>query len=128
MDSITVQIVAKRARSTWRRRVNTEFRETVLKVTSDLRVRAGLRAALEHICERNRLTKGEQHELVAALEKECVRALETEKEPSCVVTIDEWEDRIEVKVGHGRTVRRATVNDWMHATLVKHFHKNTAHS
>ncbi|MGB6484822.1 MAG: hypothetical protein WBE86_15155 [Candidatus Acidiferrales bacterium] len=69
-----------------------------MKITSDARVRAGVRAALKHICERHGFTKEEQRELAAAVEKECGNALENHDGPICAVTIEEREDRIEVSV------------------------------
>jgi hypothetical protein len=130
-----------------------------LKITSDARVLAGVRAALEHVCERHGLTREEQCELASAVEKECGKALENQKEPICAVAIEELEGRIEVSVWPARDVeapasnlpKRSTAsvsqnrvgaeaepsigsgphvagNGQMCATLVRHFHRNPAHS
>jgi hypothetical protein len=136
-----------------------EFRETELTMTSDARLRAGVRAALEHICERHGLGKDERRELAAAVENQCKNVLENQKESGCAVTIDELEDRIEVSVGpamefnarepHLQNSSAANVsegrfhseagtstgkaqnpagNGRTSATLVRHFHRNPAHS
>jgi hypothetical protein len=134
--------------------VSAESRETELKFTSDCRVRAGVRAALEYVGERHGLTKDERCELATAVEKECAKTLEIQKEPCCDMKIDEREDRIEVTVGparesavpasHARTggaagvspikaaaeakdFTRAPSHGQLRATLVRHCHKNPAH-
>jgi hypothetical protein len=120
--------------------VGTEFRETGIRITSDPRLRPGLRAALEHICQRNGFTKQEQRDLVAKVEAECMEAFEERKAADCVITIDELEDKIEVSIRSAREVHAPEQNssarsaqhagrsDQMHETLVRHFHKNPAHS
>ncbi|MFZ0332768.1 MAG: hypothetical protein WAN10_16460 [Candidatus Acidiferrales bacterium] len=134
--------------------MNAESRETELKFTSDCRLRAGVRAALEYIGERHGLTKEELCELAAAVEKECIKTLEIQKEPCCDMKIDEREDRIEVTVGPAREpdvpashvhtggaagvspikaaaeakdLNCAPTNGQLRATLVRHCHKNPAH-
>ena len=96
-----VRTAARHARFTWwiTKQMLAEFRATELKMTSDPRLRAGVRAALEHICERDGLGKNERHELAAAVENECRNVLEDQREQCCTVTIDELGDRIEVSVG-----------------------------
>jgi uncharacterized protein with PIN domain len=137
-----------------------DFRETELKMTSDPRLRAGVRAALEHICERDGLGKDERRELAAAVENECTNVLESQRETTCAVTIDELQDRIEVSVGPAtglnagesnprqsnaasaagskfhaearsstsRAQHTAGGNGRAPATIVRHFHRNPAHS
>ncbi|MGC1106533.1 MAG: hypothetical protein WA876_08340 [Candidatus Acidiferrales bacterium] len=90
--------------------MRTESRKTELKITPDARVRAGMCAALKHVCERHGFTKEEQCELAAAVEKECGSALENQEEPTCAVTIEEREDRIEVNVGPAREANAAASN------------------
>jgi hypothetical protein len=134
--------------------MNTESRETELKFTCDRRLCAGVRAALEHVGERRGLTKEERCELAAAVEKECAKTLEIQKEACCDVKIDEREDRIEVTVGPARdsalpasqvhTGGAASIsptkaapeakdlactpsNGQLRATLIRHCHKNPAH-
>ena len=135
--------------------MSAESRQTELKFTSDCRVRAGARAALEHVGEHHGLTKEECGELAAAVEKECAKTLEIQKEPCCDVKIDEREDRIEVTIGparesalpasqlHGgaaasvtpiksaaaaKDLVRTPSNGQLRATLVRHCHKNPARS
>ncbi|MGB6877772.1 MAG: hypothetical protein WBD87_17245 [Candidatus Acidiferrales bacterium] len=90
--------------------MRTESRKTELKITSDARVRAGVRSALKHICERHGFTKEEQRELAAAVEKECGNALENHDGPICAVTIEEGGDRIEVSVEPAREANAAESN------------------
>ncbi len=82
--------------------MHTESRKTELKITSGGQVRAGVCAALEYVCERHGLTKEEQRELAAAVETECSKTLENQKQPCCAVTIEELDDRIEVNVESAR--------------------------
>jgi hypothetical protein len=133
--------------------MGTDFRETDLKITSDPRLRAGVRAALECICDRHGLSKAEQHELAAAVEKECGKELHDSQQSSCAVTIKESEDRIEVNVAptnhatgaksgasetnvasssapqkHHGGASHLQPNGRLGAIFVKRFHKNPAHS
>ena len=134
MGFIIVPIAARHASSTRSRRVGTELRETTLKITSDPRLRAGVRAAVEHVCELHGLTKEEQRELAAVVERECEKDLENRKEGSCAISIDEREDRIVVNVGPAagtvfeKAEARARGNGHADRMFVKHFHRNPAHS
>lgn len=129
-----------------------DLRKTDLRVTSDPRLWAGVRAALECICERHGLSKAEQHELAAAVEKECRDELVHPEESGCAVTINESDQRIEVSVtptahtngarspapetsvassavtgNHGGSAHKSA-NAGSGATFVKHFHKDPARS
>ncbi len=133
--------------------MGTDFRETDLKITSDPRLRAGVRAALECICERHGLSRAEQHELAAAVEKECGEELNDAQQSSCAVTIKESVDRVEVSVApavHAKVAKSGVSETNVApsgalqkhhggasqpqphgrsgAIFVKRFHKNPAHS
>lgn len=127
--SIIVPIAAKRAKSTWwTTRVIAEFRKAELKLTSDSRLRAGVRAALEHFTERHGLTKPEQHEFAASVEAKIPQAMENREDSGCLVKICESDEKIEVSVEPTeKTNASYERTGHAHATLVKHFHK-TAHS
>lgn len=112
-----------------------------MEITSDPRLHAGVRAALEHICERHGLNKEEQHELVASFENECASGAGGSAGANCAVTIDEMDDRVEVTVGTARDPsgkinsreasaarQKAKANGAGVTVLVKHFQKNAAHS
>lgn len=116
-----------------------------METTSDPRLRAGVRAALEHICERHGLNKEEQHEFVASVENECASGAKNSGDASCTVIIDEMEDRVEVAVAvrenlsgkiNSRETNSAKYQSASHGkenggagrVFVKHFQKNAAHS
>lgn len=130
-----------------------DLRKTDLKITSDPRLRAGIRAALECICERHGLSKSEQHELAGAVEKQFGDELQTCEAAGCAVSINESEEKIEVSVtptahanGAGSSAHETNVAEdsrsgktmsgsTPHAKrngsgviFVKHFHKNAARS
>lgn len=133
--------------------MGTDLRKTDVKVTSDPRLRAGLRAALECICERHGLPKAEQHELSTAVEKECGEEFHNPRQSICAVTISETEERIEVSVVPSCSVNgsrpslpetnvaspqgaegaihrlssQSRANGGPGVVFVKHFHKNPAH-
>jgi hypothetical protein len=100
--------------------MSAELQKISLKITEDSRLRVGVLAALDHICERRGLTGEDKCELGVAIGKECEKILENQKEPNCVVTIDEMEGRMQV------TVKSSSGK--VQATVVKHFQKNPAHS
>lgn len=100
--------------------MGTEPQKTVLKITGDPRLRAGVLAALEHVCERRGLNGEEKRRLGTSIQEECGKVLDAQKEPSCVVAIEEREDRVEI------TVKSSSGK--VQATVVKHFHRNPAHS
>lgn len=118
--------------------MHTEIRRTRMEITSDPRLRAGVRAALEQICERHGLGKAEQHELVASVENECTSG----NGATCAVTVDEMEDRMEVTVAAKEnpsgTKSSLETNSAKHhggeanhgksRVFVKHFQKNATHS
>ncbi len=133
--------------------MGTDSRKTDLKITSDPRLRAGVRGALECICERHGLSKAEQHELAAAVEKECGEEFHDAQQSSCAVSIKESEDGIEVSVTpaahangakpgasetnvatsdapqrHHGGVSHAQPKARLGATFVKRFRRNPAHS
>lgn len=133
--------------------MGTDLRKTDLKITADPRLRAGVRGALECICERHGLSRAEQHELAAAVEKECGEEFHDAQQSSCAVTIKETEDRIEVSVvpaatangaksgpsetnvassgapqKHHSAASHAQPNGRPGAVFMKRFHKNPAHS
>lgn len=108
-------------------------------------MRAGVRAALEHICERHGLNKEEQRELAASVENECASGASSSNDATCAVSIDEMEDRVEVTVGPRRNsddkinsreanpekhkiASHATGNGGAGRIFVKQFQKNAAHS
>jgi hypothetical protein len=155
-DSTTAPIAAKRASFTSQTKMHTEPTKTELKVTSDPRLRAGVRAALEHICEQHGLAKEEQRELASAVEKECAKEFASQCGPVCAVTIDETGERIEVHVAPIKDSnvvemssretnvpaageRRRAAPSTRHASaahtksngapvFVKYFHRNPTHS
>lgn len=111
-----------------------------MEITSDLRLHAGVRAALEHICERHGLSKEDRHELVASVENECAIG-----SANCTVTIEELEDRMEVtvvpKIDSSGNKSSDETNSAKHKSaspgkassgsgriFVKHFQKNATHS
>lgn len=115
-----------------------------MEITSDPRLRAGMRAALEHICGRHGLGEEDRHELVASVEAECVNDLRNGS-ANCAVTIDEMDDRVEVTVGpekdssgkmNSHEAKVAGHQSASHEkgnrdggrTFVKHFQKNATHS
>lgn len=100
--------------------MSAERQKMTLQITQDPRLRAGVLAALEHVCERRGLNGEEKRQFAESIEKECGKILDEHKEPNCVVAIEEMDDRMQVTVKSG--------NGKVHATVVKHFHKNPAHS
>jgi hypothetical protein len=149
--STIVRIAGKPAKFTWRKRVGTEIVRTELKTGEDARVRAGVRAALEHLGERHGLTKTEQREFANEVDRECCKVFATraQQQRYCDVIVEEREDRLEVKIstvdetpaggnnlhrhagqkGHPQSkVLRVSDNGQISVTLVKHLHKNPAHS
>lgn len=135
--------------------MHTEPTKTELKITSDPRIRAGVRAAVEHICEQHGLAREEQRELASAVEKECAEEFADQFGPVCAVTIDETGDHIEVHVApvkdsnaprmSSRETNVASAAERQHSahakqrtaahtkgngssTFVKYFHKNPTHS
>jgi hypothetical protein len=149
--SIIVRIAGKPAKFTWWKRVGAEIVRTELKTSEDTRVRAGVRAALEHLGERHGLTKAQQREFANEVDGECCKVFATraQQERYCDVVIEEREDRLEVKIstvdetpaGRNNLHRHAGQTDHpqnkglpasgdgqISVTLVKHLHKNPAHS
>ncbi|HEV2422653.1 MAG TPA: hypothetical protein VGS59_13160 [Candidatus Acidoferrales bacterium] len=124
--------------------MHTEIRRTRIEVTSDPRVWAGLRTALEHICELHSLGEKDRHELVASVENECASGAGSCADANCAVTIDEMDDRVEVMVaakdarskvnsreahaGKQDSPSRAKGNSDPGKVFVKHFQKNATHS
>jgi hypothetical protein len=155
-DFTTAPIAVKRANFTLLTRMHTEPTKTELKITSDPRLRAGVRAALEHICEQHGLAKEEQRELASAVEKECAKEFADQCGPLCAVIIDETGERIEVHVApikdsnvvemSSRETNVPSVGERRHASqstqhasaahakrngspvFVKYFHRNPTHS
>jgi hypothetical protein len=151
MGFTTVRIAGKHAKFTWRKRVGAEIVRTELKTSEDARVRAGVRAALEHLGERHGLTKAEQREFANEVDRECCKVFATRarQERYCDVVVEEREDRLEVKIGtvdetaasennlHSHAGQKghpqtkglhASDNGQTSVTLVKHLHKNPTHS
>lgn len=116
--------------------MDTDFRKTDLKITSDPRLWAGVRAALECICERHGLSKTEQRDLATAVEKECGEGLRNAEQSSCTVSIRESDEKIEVRVAptpHANGTKPGTsrvchpeADGRSGATFVKHFQKHSA--
>lgn len=100
--------------------MGTEPQKTILKITQDVRLRAGVLAALEHVCERRGVNGEEKRQVRASIEKECEKILDAQKEPNCVIAIEEMEDRMQV------TVKAASGE--VYTTVVKHFHSKSTHS
>lgn len=115
-----------------------------MEITADPRLRSGVRAALEHICERHGLSKADRRELVASVEDECASGTRSSG-ANCAVTIDEMDDRVEVVVtstkkssgkinsrgtnaAQQQSASRAKANGGPGRIFVKHFQKNAAHS
>lgn len=118
--------------------MHTDFRRTELKITSDPRLWAGVRAALECICERHGLSKAEQHDLASAVEKECGEGFHNVEQSSCAVSISESDERIEVCVvpaAHANGAkpgvngaRHSQENGCSGTTFVKHFERHPTHN
>lgn len=106
---------------------------------------AGVRAALRHICELHALGEKDRHELVASVENECASEVSNREGANCAVTIDEMEDRVEVRVASTKdssskinsheahaakhqSASRAEGNGDAGKVFVKHFQKNATHS
>ncbi|HEV2490920.1 MAG TPA: hypothetical protein VGT03_14030 [Candidatus Acidoferrales bacterium] len=73
-----------------------------LKFTHDSRFLPGVRAAVEFIAARDGLSDAERENLGAASEllaRECMAGL-GEKDPPCKVQIEDFDDRIEVRLEH----------------------------
>jgi hypothetical protein len=117
--STTAQIAARPVKSTPWIKMSAEPRKTILKFTGDPRLRAGVRAALEHICERRGLSAEEKHKVSAAIEKECDKVFDSHEEPNCILAIDEMEDRMQISV--------KSASGEINASVVKHFQRNPAH-
>ena len=100
--------------------MSAEHQKIALKITGDPRLRAGVLAAVEHVCERRGLSGEEKHELGESIRRECAKILDEQKEPNCVVGIEEMEDRVQV------TVKSSSGK--IEATVAKHVHKKPAHS
>lgn len=100
--------------------MSAELQKIILKITGDPRLRAGMLAALDHVCERRGLNGEEKRGLDVAIEKACEKILKNQKEPNCVVTIDEMEDRMQVSV--------KSASGKVQAEIVKHFQRKPAHS
>lgn len=115
---------------------------TELEASDDARVRAGIRAAIEHISGRHGLSRIEQQGFADEVETECKKELgvEERRECGCRVVIEERDDRVEVKIrragaashvtaqtrnGNGSRAQLSTGDG---KTLVKHFHNNPASS
>ncbi len=82
--------------------MSVERTHTELKFTGDARFLSGIRAAVEFIAARDGISSAEQAELGAAWEavaRNCMAGL-SEKHPLCSVLIDEFEDRMEVRLEH----------------------------
>lgn len=157
---ITALIAARLAKCIWPTLMSTEHRRTEMKLGRDERLLAGVRGAVEHIANRHGLTNEERTDLGVAADQSCRRALVQlgESEPLCSVTIDDFEDRVELSVegprrpeakgsGAPESLIAATAeerekeikkrvdrvnyetNDGRARTiLVKYFHKNPARS
>ena len=118
--------------------MDTEVKRTELRLSADPRLRAGVRAALEHFGEHHGLSKEEQREFASAAEEQCAKVLASAEQthPECAVIIDEREDCIEVTIeradagdkGTEKIAARAGRNGSESAKIVKHFHRNPAHS
>lgn len=109
-----------------------------MEITSDPRLHAGVRAALEHICERHGLSKEERCELAASVENECMGS---SGGVNCAVTIEEMDDRVEVTVAATKDLngkinsceataakQSAKGNGSGVRTFVKRFQHNATHS
>lgn len=124
--------------------MGTEAIRTELKSTNDTRIRAGVRAALEHLGQRHGLTKPEQQEFADEVDQACVKALAAQSaERFCDVVIEEREDSLAVQVrpasssakensGHLGSARKIkshnSGNGNRCATFVRRFHKSPTRS
>lgn len=99
---------------------------TEFKIADDPRLLAGLRGAVEHIANQHGLGKNEQMELAITAERECQRKLSDSgrSDAVCAVTIDSFEDRLEIRVDASPN----SSNGHVPAILVKHFQRNPTHS
>jgi hypothetical protein len=123
---IIARIAGKRASFTWRSTANAETMRTEFKIANDPRLLAGFRGAVEHIASQHGLGKTEQMEFALAAERECQRKLAAggSKDTGCDVTIDSFEDRMEIRI----IPSAGGPNGHTPATLVKHFQRNPTHS
>jgi len=89
--------------------ISAEHTRTELRFNGDERLLAGVRGAIEHIGRRHDVADEERIDAAVAAEQACRKAiLQMEDDSLCVVTIDDFEDRVEVSVesprcsGHAR--------------------------
>ncbi|MGH9710838.1 MAG: ATP-binding protein [Candidatus Acidiferrales bacterium] len=140
--------------------MDTEHSRTEMKLSRDERLLAGVRGAVEHIANRHGLTADESIDLAFAAGQACRKVLVhlDELGALCIVTIDDFEDRVEVSVEDPRSSEPAKLNSFAEDSftvpaereaeikkrvdrvdydtsngrartiLVKYFHKNPAHS
>ena len=127
---------------------------TELKATGGKRIRAGLRAAIEHLADRHGMSAAEQRDFANEVDAECCKIAAQNDGPCCDVLIEEQEDQIKVKVrglsepsmaaqkaarqgtkhsrekgaGQRPNGARALDDGRFAATFVRTFHKKTAHS
>jgi len=80
-----------------------EHTRTEMRFTGDDRLLAGVRGAIEHIGRRHDVADEERIDAAVASEQACRKALlQMEDDSVCTVTIDDFDDRVEVSVDSSR--------------------------
>lgn len=82
--------------------MSAERSHTELQFTNDARFLSGIRAAVEFVAARDGMSDAERVNLGAASEvaaRGCMAGL-CEKDPPCRILIDDFDDRIEVRLEH----------------------------
>lgn len=90
--------------------MSAERTHTELKFTHDSRFLPGVRAAVEFVAARDGMSDAERENLGAASEllaRECMAGL-GEKDPPCRVLIEDFDDRIEVRLEHAARLAEAS--------------------
>jgi hypothetical protein len=80
--------------------VSAEGTHTELRFTKDARLLAGVRAAVEFVAARGGMSDSERAGLAEASEKAACGAMQqlAEKQSLCSITIEEFHDRIEIRI------------------------------
>lgn len=82
--------------------MNSEHTRTHLKLGRDPRLTAGVIGAVEHVARRAGLNGEQQARLVAAAEQTCRKVISQldVRDPFCSVTVECFDDRIEIRFEH----------------------------
>jgi hypothetical protein len=100
----TVRIAERLARFAWQGTVHQTGLKTEIRLTNDSRLVSGVRGIVEHIASRDGLNDDERASFGVAVEQAARNALEQmgKGTSSCSVTVQEYADRIEVRLSYTR--------------------------